>query len=234
MSFTFYGDSLLLTYWNYMKIKIALAEDNDFLASSIKEKLELFENEIEFKFRGKNGKDFLQKLDKDHNIDIILMDIEMPEMNGILTTELVKEQFPNIKTIMLTVFDDDENIFNSIQAGAMGYLLKDETPDTILNGIKMVLEGGAAMSPTIAAKSLKLLRNPKRVFSDEDKEDFYLSKREIEVLDQLSQGLDYNKISENLFISPSTVRKHIENIYRKLQVNNKMKAVKKALKHNII
>jgi len=217
-----------------MKIKIAIAEDNDFLATSIKEKLELFENDIEFKFRGKNGKDFIQKLDDDHNIDIILMDIEMPIMNGISATEIIREKYPQIKTIMLTVFDDDENIFNSIQAGAMGYLLKDETPDTLLNGIKMVLDGGASMSPIIAAKSLEILRNPKRIANIDTNEDFSLTKREIEVLNQISQGLDYNQISENLFISPSTVRKHIENIYKKLQVNNKMKAVKKALKHKII
>jgi len=217
-----------------MKIKIAIAEDNDFLATSIKEKLELFENDIEFKFRGKNGKDFIQKLDDDHNIDIILMDIEMPIMNGISATEIIREKYPQIKTIMLTVFDDDENIFNSIQAGAMGYLLKDETPDTLLNGIKMVLDGGASMSPIIAAKSLEILRNPKRIANIDANEDFSLTKREIEVLNQISQGLDYNQISENLFISPSTVRKHIENIYKKLQVNNKMKAVKKALKHKII
>jgi len=217
-----------------MKIKVAIAEDNDFLADSIKEKLELFENEIEFKFRGKNGKDFLEKLDENHNIDIILMDIEMPEMNGIITTELIRERHPNIKTIMLTVFDDEENIFNAIQAGAMGYLLKDEKPDSILNGIKMVLNGGAPMSPTIAAKSLEILRNPNRIISTQEKEDFSLSKREIEVLNHLSQGLDYNEIAKNLFIASSTVRKHIENIYRKLQVNNKMQAVKKALKHNVI
>ncbi len=217
-----------------MKIKVAIAEDNDFLADSIKEKLELFPDEIEFKFRGKNGNDFFQKLNNNHNIDIVLMDIEMPEMDGIITTELVRERYPNIKTIILTVFDDEENIFNAIKAGAMGYLLKDEKPDSILNGIKMVLNGGAPMSPTIAAKSLEILRNPNRIISTNEKEDFSLSKREIEVLDQLSQGLDYNEISENLFISPSTVRKHIENIYRKLQVNNKMKAVKKALKHNVI
>jgi len=217
-----------------MKIRIAIAEDNDFLAASIIEKLELFENEIEFKFRGKNGKDFLNKLDENHNIDIILMDIEMPEMDGISATEIVREKYPQLKVIILTVFDDEENIFNAIQAGAMGYLLKDETPDTIMNGIKMVLNGGAPMSPTIAAKSLEILRKPNRVIPEEEKEDFCLSKREVEVLDQLSQGLDYNEIAENLFISPSTVRKHIENIYKKLQVNNKMKAVKKGLKHNII
>ncbi|PIQ07682.1 MAG: DNA-binding response regulator [Ignavibacteriales bacterium CG18_big_fil_WC_8_21_14_2_50_31_20] len=217
-----------------MKIKVAIAEDNDFLATSFEEKLKLFDNQIEFKFRGKNGNDLLKKLEENHNIDIILMDIEMPEMDGILTTEIVSQKYPQIKTIILTIFDDEEKIFKSIQSGAIGYLLKDEKPITILNGITMALEGGAPMSPIIAYKSLELLRNPNRISLENSKEDFALSKREIEVLEQLSQGLDYNEISENLFISPSTVRKHIENIYKKLHVNNKMKAVKKALKHNII
>jgi len=217
-----------------MKIKVAIAEDNDFLATSFEEKLKLFDNHIEFKFRGKNGNDLLKKLEENHNIDIILMDIEMPEMDGILTTEIVSQKYPQIKTIILTIYDDEEKIFKSIQSGAIGYLLKDEKPITILNGITMALEGGAPMSPIIAYKSLELLRNPNRISLENSKEDFALSKREIEVLEQLSQGLDYNEISENLFISPSTVRKHIENIYKKLHVNNKMKAVKKALKHNII
>jgi len=217
-----------------MKIKVAIAEDNDFLATSFEEKLKLFDNQIEFKFRGKIGNDLLKKLEENHNIDIILMDIEMPEMDGILTTEIVSQKYPQIKTIILTIFDDEEKIFKSIQSGAIGYLLKDEKPITILNGITMALEGGAPMSPIIAYKSLELLRNPNRISLENSKEDFALSKREIEVLEQLSQGLDYNEISENLFISPSTVRKHIENIYKKLHVNNKMKAVKKALKHNII
>ena len=217
-----------------MKICIAIAEDNDFLAASIEEKLNLFEEEIEFKFRGKNGKDFLEKLKENHNIDVILMDIEMPEMNGISATEIISEKYPQLKVIILTVFDDEENILRAIQAGAVGYLLKDETPDTIFNGIKMVLNGGAPMTPSIAAKSLEILRNPNRVIPEGDKEDFCLTKREVEVLNHLSKGLNYNEIAENLFISPSTVRKHIENIYKKLQVSNKLTAVNKAFKHSII
>jgi len=217
-----------------MKIKVAIAEDNDFLATSFEEKLKLFDNQIEFKFRGKNGNDLLKKLEENHNIDIILMDIEMPEMDGILTTEIVSQKYPQIKTIILTIFDDEEKIFKSIQSGAIGYLLKDEKPITILNGITMALEGGAPMSPIIAYKSLELLRNPNRISLENSKEDFALSKREIEVLEQLSQGLDYNEISENLFISPSTVRKHIENIYKKLHVHTQSEAVTKVIKSGIL
>ena len=135
---------------------------------------------------------------------------------------------------MLTVFDDEDRIFKAIQAGAKGYLLKDESPEKIHESIKMIMEGGAPMSPTIAAKSLALLRNVKHNPAVSESENFDLSKREIEVLEELSNGLDYNRIAEKLFISPSTVRKHIENIYKKLQVNNKVTAVQKASKHNII
>ncbi len=217
-----------------MSIKIALAEDNDRLAESIEEKLKLFSSEIEFKFRAKNGIDLIKKIEKNNYIDAVLMDIEMPIMDGIKATELIKEKFSNIKVIMLTVFDDEEKIFSAIQAGANGYLLKDESPDKIFSSIKMIMEGGAPMSPIIAAKTLTLLRKSDFVFSEKEKVDFELSKREIEVLEQLKCGLDYQKIAEQLFISPATVRKHIENIYRKLEVHNKIQAVQKAIKHKII
>ncbi len=216
-----------------MKIRVAVAEDNKLLADSIKEKLELFSEEIEYKFRGATGKELLHLLDNDHAVDTILMDIEMPEMDGITATSVISEKYPQIKIIMLTVFDDEQKIFDAIQSGAMGYLLKDEPPQKILESIKMIMDGGAPMSPSIAAKSLRLLKNPGRIEKN-GSEDFDLSKREIEVLEQISQGLDYKEIAENLFISPSTVRKHIENIYRKLQVNNKMKAVKKAVENKLI
>jgi len=217
-----------------MKIKIALAEDNDLLAGSIKEKLELFSDRIEFKFRAKNGKELIEKLEADSDVDTILMDIEMPELNGIEATGLIRNKYSGIKIIMLTVFDDEEKIFNSIQAGANGYLLKDESPDRIFESIEMIINGGAPMSPIIAAKTLELLRNTVALPIDNPKDDFSLSKREIEVLEQLSKGEDYIKISNLLFISPATVRKHIENIYKKLEVHNKVQAVQKAIKHKII
>ena len=217
-----------------MKIKIALAEDNDLLAGSIKEKLELFSDRIEFKFRAKNGKELIEKLEADSNIDTILMDIEMPELNGIEATGFIRNKYSGIKVIMLTVFDDEEKIFNSIQAGANGYLLKDESPDRIFESIEMIINGGAPMSPIIAAKTLELLRNPIALLIDDPKDDFSLSKREIEVLEQLSKGEDYIKIANLLFISPATVRKHIENIYKKLEVHNKVQAIQKAIKHKII
>lgn len=217
-----------------MKIKVSIVEDNPALAKSIEEKLLLFKEDIIYKFTATNGVDLIEQLTNDHNVDCILMDIEMPEMDGIKATETVKQKYPNIKIIMLTVFDDEDKIFQSIQAGANGYLLKDETPKKILEGIKMIMEGGAPMSPTIASKALNLLRFQNIDENLNNIEDFKLSKREIEILEQLSKGLVYKQIADNLIISPFTVRKHIENIYKKLQVNSKLMAVQKAKKHNII
>ena len=215
-----------------MNIKIAIAEDNSFLITAVKEKLSFFED-LSVKFFAMNGSELLEKLEKNHNIDLILMDIEMPILNGIETTELVKQKYPHIKIIMLTVFDNDENIFNAIKSGADGYLLKDVNPKDLYEGILDTLNGGAAMNPSIALKTLKLLREP-FVVKDSNEDAIKLTQREIDVLEQLSKGLSYNSIADNLIISVGTVRKHIENIYKKLQVHNKLEAVQKAKKNKLI
>jgi DNA-binding NarL/FixJ family response regulator len=214
-----------------MSIKIAIAEDNSFLLKAILDKLGIYP-EIEVKSHGFNGLELLEKLEKDSNVHLILMDIEMPKLNGIETVEKVTQKYPQIKIIMLTVFDDDENIFRAIQAGANGYFLKEVDPPTLYQGIRDTLDGGAAMTPSIALKTLILLRNPPHF--EEKREEISLTAREIEILEQTSKGLNYNQIGENLFISPKTVRKHLENIYQKLQVHSKLEAVKKAVKNRII
>lgn len=216
-----------------MKIKIAIAEDNSFLAKAVIEKLSFF-NDLQFKFKSVNGAELIGKLEANHNIDVILMDIQMPEMDGITATEIIKTKYPHIKIIMLTVFDDDENIFNAIKAGASGYLLKEIDPENLHKGILEVVNGGAPMTPSIAIKTLNLLRNPLSTENKIELEKVTLSNREIDVLEQLSKGLNYNEIADNLIISPATVRKHIENIYKKLEVHNKMEAVIKAQKHKLI
>ena len=214
-------------------LKIAITDDNSFLINAIKEKLSFFED-IHLKCTAINGSDLLTQLEKSHNVDVILMNIEMPVLNGIETTQMVKQKYPHIKIIMLTAFDNDEHIFNAIKAGADGYLLKEIQPDELYKGIQETMNGGAAMNPSIALKTLRLLRNPTAVENQSDKEEITLSKREVEVLEQISKGLSYTAIADNLFISPSTVRKHIENIYKKLQVHSKIEAVQKAKRHNII
>lgn len=212
-------------------IKIAIAEDNSFLLKSITDKLNIIGGNT-IKFSAENGRILLEKLENYQHIDVLLMDIQMPEMDGIKATEEVKKKYPHIKVIMLTVFDDDENIFKAIQAGANGYLLKETGPAELEKSLDEILEGGAPMTPVIAAKALSLLRQPPQ-FAQE-KEENPLSSRENEVLIHLSKGLNYQEIAENLIISPSTVRKHIENIYKKLQVRNKLEAVQKADKNQWI
>ncbi len=216
-----------------MTTKIAIVDDNSFLTKALKEKLSFFKD-LQVKFTAMNGYELLKQLESNHNLDLILMDIEMPKMNGIEATEKVKQKYPHIKIIMLTVFDNDENIFNAIKAGADGYLLKEINAADLHSGILETLNGGAAMNPSIALKTLKLLRNPISIRDKQEKENIKLTEREVDVLEQLSKGLSYNAIAENLILSTGTIRKHIENIYRKLQVHNKLEAVDKAKRNNLI
>lgn len=214
-------------------IRIAIVDDNPFLQKTIQDKLKFF-SDVEVRFKAINGMDIVEKVEKNHHLDLILMDIEMPKMNGIEATSLLKSKFPQIKIIMLTVFDNDENIFKAIKAGADGYFLKEVNPQELYDGIVETLAGGAGMTPSIATRTLKLLREP-LVFDDSiSKEEISLTNREIEVLEQLSKGLTYNAIAENLFLSLGTIRKHVENIYTKLQVHNKLEAIQKAKNNNLI
>ncbi|WP_091144596.1 response regulator transcription factor [Flavobacterium caeni] len=214
-------------------IKLALADDNVFLLKSAQEKLSFFDD-FTIKVTALNGVELLDKLATNHNIDLILMDIEMPKMDGIEATLRIKQKHPQIKIIMLTVFDNDENIFKSIKAGADGYLLKEVSPKDLRQGILDTLNGGATMTPSIALKTLKLFRNPIDFETPENTEEIRLTAREVEVLEQLSKGLKYEAIASNLFLSAGTIRKHVENIYTKLQVHNKLEAIEKARNNKLI
>ena len=135
-----------------MSLKIAIAEDNSFLAKAVIEKLSFF-NDLEFKFKGNNGAELIGKLEVNHNIDVILMDIQMPEMDGITATEIIKAKYPHIKIIMLTVFEDDENIFKAIKAGANGYLLKEIDAESLHKSILEVINGGSPITSSLALKN---------------------------------------------------------------------------------
>lgn len=212
-------------------IKIAIAEDKTVIAETLKEKIEL-NVDFKVKFISTNGKELLDSLKKSLNIDVVFMDINMPVMNGIHATEYISSHYPQIKVVMCTVFDDEENIFKAIQAGARGYILKDESPAKIHRYIYETLDGGAPMNPLIARKALKMIRNEPLL--NNRKEDYGLTQREIELLEQLSKGLTYEQVGDNLFISYGTVRTHFQNIYKKMQVHNKLEAVNKAKKENLL
>jgi DNA-binding NarL/FixJ family response regulator len=214
-------------------IRIAIAEDNSYALKVIQEKLNNLP-EITVNVVAGNGQDLLDKLPGAGRIDLVLMDIEMPLLDGIETTRRLKKQFPGVKVLMLTIFDDDDKILEAILAGADGYLLKEERARKIIQAIEETLDGGAGMSPGIARRVLKMMQNnapekPSGAIQPTD-----LTRREIEILEQLKAGMSYEKIGENLFISYGTVRKHIENVYRKMQVHNKVDAVQKAIRERLI
>lgn len=209
-----------------MRIDIAIAEDNYYALKSTISKLEQ-NKQLRVIGSASNGIELLQLLTGTRP-DLVLMDIQMPEMDGIECTTQLKKLYPQIKIIMLTTFDDDEKIFDAIIAGASGYLLKEETAEYLSQSISEAMMGGAAMSASIAMKVLKMVRQPILKNSENERIDFDLTKRELEILEQLKSGLSYEQIATNLFISYGTVRKHIEHIYRKLQVSNKTEAVQKA------
>ncbi len=216
-----------------MTIRVGLADDNSKLLQSISAGLKQYE-QLQIEFVAIDGHEVLERLKK-HTIDVMLMDINMPEMNGIEATEKLKEIFPDIKVIMLTVFDENDKIFDSILAGASGYLLKDVKTIQIVEAIEDVLDGGAPMSPEIATRILGLLRGKSTgELKKERAKQFNLTSRELEILQEIASGAHYNQIAEKLFISPKTVRKHIENIYSKLHVHNKVEAIQLAMKHKMI
>lgn len=213
-------------------IRIALVDDKFFLLKALEEKLDF--PDIQIKVSCANGAEMVQYLEKNNNVDLILMDIEMPVMNGIEATAAIKAKWPHIKIVMITVFDTDETIFKAIQSGADGYLLKETNGEKIREAIHDTLQGGAVMSPSIAMKTLRILKNPDAVLVTQTTETIQLSEREVEVLEQISKGLKNKAIAENLFISAATVKKHIENIYRKLQAHNRVELVQKARDNKLI
>jgi DNA-binding NarL/FixJ family response regulator len=215
-----------------MAYKIAIVDDRSQNRISLSEKIN-YSGEVEIVFMARNGKDFLEQLKtmpQNKHPQLVLMDIDMPEMNGIEAVRNCHNLYADIKYIMLTVFDDDDKLFDAIQAGADGYLLKEERIDVIINAIKEVIEKqGAPMSPSIARKALNLLSGSKR--DGTESVQTALSDREMDILKGLVKGFDYKKIAEELFISPYTVRTHITNIYEKLHVSSKVQAVKLAIKN---
>jgi len=167
--------------------------------------------------------------------DVILMDIEMPGINGIEAVKMVKHRFPKMNVMMQTAFENDENVFAAICAGASGYILKNTPPSKILECIIEVYQGGSPMSPSVARKVLGFLQQPK---PDEKKEttveNYNLSAREKEILACLVKGMSYKMIAEQCNITYETVRSHMKNIYEKLHVASMTEAVAKAINQKLV
>lgn len=211
-----------------MKIRVALVDDKTVNRNSIKSIIKQ-SDDIEVVLECINGIEFLETLkQKGEEIDVVLMDLEMPELDGIETIFRAKSSMPHIKFIVLTVFEDSNKIFDAIKAGAHGYLLKEDNAINILDAINSVhIHHGIPMSPSIARKAMQLMVQNNNVESTKT-EINGLSARENEVLKGLVAGKNYKKIGEDLFISPLTVRKHVANIYEKLHVHNKAQIINMA------
>lgn len=160
--------------------------------------------------------------------EIVLMDIDLPEIDGIQAVNMIKEVAPDISIIMLTVFEDDDKIFRAIQAGADGYLLKNAVGAQLVSAIKDTSNGGSPISPGVASKVLNAFRQKF------EQPNFGLSAREQQILELLVKGLSYKLIADQSHVSIDTVRSHIKNIYIKLQVNSATEAVSKALRYKIV
>lgn len=164
--------------------------------------------------------------------DVVLMDIEMPETNGLEGIRKIRAIDSEAKIIVLTVFEDNQNVFDAICSGANGYLLKKSSPQQIVDAIYDVLQGGAPMTPSIANKVLKLLADSN--LSAQQKQDYGLTKREKEILQSLVNGNSYKMIAAEQDITIDTVKSHLKKIYQKLQVHSQTEAVAKAIKNRIV
>jgi len=214
----------------YDMIKVAIVEDNQ----TIREGLSALINGTEgYKcvaaFR--DCETFLNKLNQ-LEVDVVLMDIGLPGMSGIEGVAQAVKKNPDLNILMLTIYEDSEKVFDALCSGASGYLVKKTPPAKLLEAIKDAHDGGSPMSSGIARQVINAFKETKAKTSND--EDYKLSSREIEVLNLLSDGYNYQEIAESIFISVDTVRHHIRNIYKKLHVHSQSEAVAKAIRKKII
>lgn len=219
--------------------RVAIVDDNQINRITIKEKLLPYQD-IKLIFEATNGEDYFEKLNilsKEQHPNVVLMDLEMPILDGIATIATGSVKYPDIKYIVLTIYEDDDKIFEAVKAGASGYLLKEDKAINIVEAITNVIDfNGIPMSPAIARRAMELLREaPKPVFNNTDTAvEHQLSEREMEILKEVVKGYNHHEIAERLFISPNTVRTHVNNIYKKLHLNSRSQVMKLAYKNKWI
>lgn len=211
------------------KIKVTIFEDNRSLRQGL---FQLIDGSEGFECVGafEDCLNIVQNIERTKP-DVVLMDIQMPGINGIEAVKILREKFTDLKILMQTIFEDNDRIFQSILAGASGYILKNTSPARILDFIKETYDGGAPMSPLVASKVLKLVAQQGIASKTNN---FNLTEREKEILSCLVKGMSYKLIADACYISIDTVRGHIRNIYEKLHVHSKGEAIAAALKGGIV
>lgn len=213
---------------NTNMIRVALFEDNDIYRETLADVLSSDEH-IEFVGAWTNGTQ-VDKIMKHYEPQVVLMDIDMPVVNGLQSLDIIHRNYPHINVIMVTIFEEDKYVFQSLCQGAKGYLLKKSTPNKIIEAIQDVYEGGSIMSSVIARKVIQAFS-----FQQYEKNSSYvLTPREEDILKSLVAGNSYKMIANELEISINTVRQYIRRIYEKLQVHSMNEAVAKAIKERIV
>ena len=209
-----------------MPYRIIIFDDSEQLLNSVSMLLNL---SPDFECAGtfKNCNNLIEDIQQTQP-DLVLMDIDMPGLNGIEATRLIRIHFNTLPVIIQTIFDENDKIFDSLRAGANGYLLKKTTPEKFLESLREALTGGAPMTGSIAAKVLNLFA------AEQSAKNYHLTEREKEILALLAKGNSYKMIADECKISYSTVNNHISNIYDKLYVNSATEAVSLAIKERLV
>jgi DNA-binding NarL/FixJ family response regulator len=208
-------------------IKVSIVEDNEFMREGWEE---IINSQKDFLLIGsyESCEDAFAD-DEFKFTNIVLMDIELPGMNGIEGVKHIRENYKDMIVVMATVFDDNEHVFEAIRNGAIGYMLKKTNPETFSNAIRTAMDGGSPMTPEIARKVIQFMQPQKSADPE-----VQLTDREQEILKELATGKSYKDIGDSIYLSEDGVRYHIRNIYQKLHVNSRSQAVAKGMKQKLI
>ncbi|MFY3793109.1 response regulator [Ureibacillus sp. MALMAid1270] len=213
-----------------MTVRILLVEDQAIVRNGLKMIIEQ-DSEFQVVAEASNGIEALKMIEKVH-IDLIIMDVRMPEMNGIEATKRIRTRFPNMRIIILTTFDDDEYAYQTLKDGAMGFILKSSPPEKLLTSIHSVLDGGMVIQEDVAAKLMpKLLQQQYTSF---EKQPIPLSERELEIVKLVGEGKTNKEIANALFLSVGTVKNHITNILQELELRDRTQIAIYAIKNGLV
>lgn len=214
-----------------MTVQILLVEDQTIVRNGLKMILELDE-QFKVKAEASNGMEALEQLQK-HPIDLVMMDIRMPKMNGMEATKQIKSQYPDMKVIILTTFEDEEYAYQTLKDGANGFLLKSSEPERLLSSIHSVLNGGLALQEGIAAKLMPMLLH-RTVESKNEKISITFTERELSIVKLVGEGKSNKEIANSLFLSVGTVKNHITNILQELDLRDRTQLAIFAVKNGLV